>query len=86
MSFLRFKKKRKVQAPPADTGQVQKARKSFTRSSPVAMEVKLLAMEALESGMSPQEVGDLLSLSGSTIHNWRAAYAALHCCHQPRIP
>ena len=70
MSFLSFNKKRKVEAPPADTGQVQKARKTIKRSSPVAMEVKLLAMEALESGMSPQEVGDLLGVSGSTVHRF----------------
>jgi transposase InsO family protein len=72
MAFLRFKKKR-AQAP-ADTGRVGKAKKTIKRASPLAMEVKLLAMEALEGGMSAQEVGDLLSLSASTIHNWRAAY------------
>ena len=31
-----------------DTGKVQKAKKGVKRSSPVAMEVKVLALEALE--------------------------------------
>jgi transposase len=72
MAFLRFKKKR-AQAP-VETGRVGKTKKTIKRASPLAMEVKLLALEALEGGMSAQEVGDLLSLSASTIHNWRVAY------------
>ena len=72
MAFLRFKRRLRG---PAATGQVQQSKKTIRRAPPVAMEVKLLAMEALEAGMTAQEIGDLLSLSGSTIHNWRAAYA-----------
>jgi len=72
MALLRFKKRLRA---PADAGRAEKAKRTIKRSPPVAMEVKLLAMEALEAGMSPQEIGDLLSLSGSTIHNWRSAYA-----------
>jgi len=47
MAFLRFKKKLRA---PADTGRAQKAKRTIKRSPPVAMEVKLLAMEALEAG------------------------------------
>jgi transposase InsO family protein len=72
MAFLRFKKKR-AQAP-VETGRVGKTKKTIKRASPLSMEVKLLALGALEGGMSAQEVGDLLSLSASTIHNWRVAY------------
>jgi transposase InsO family protein len=71
MALWRFKKP--VQDP-ADTGRVEKEKKAIKRAPPVAMEVKLLALEALESGLSAQEVGEVLSLSASTIHNWRAAY------------
>lgn len=72
MALWRFKNKGEA---PADAGQAQKPRKTIKRSPPVAMEVKVLAIEALEAGMTPQEVGDLLGLSDSTIHNWRAAFA-----------
>jgi len=72
MSIWRFTRKPPA---PADTGRVQKPKKTIKRASPVSMEVKLLALEALESGMTAQEVGDLLRLSSSTIHNWRSAYA-----------
>jgi transposase InsO family protein len=71
MALWRFTRKTTT---PADTGQVQKPKKPIKRSPPVPMEVKLLALEALESGMTAQEVGDLLRLSPSTIHNWRAAF------------
>jgi hypothetical protein len=73
MAFLKFKRKRA--AAPADTGRGQGPKKTIRRAPPVALEVKLLAMEALEAGMTAPEIGDLLSLSASTIHNWRAAYA-----------
>jgi transposase InsO family protein len=71
MALWRFKRGLKEAA---DKGQAEKGKKVIKRAAPVAMEVKLLAMEALESGLSPQEVGEVLSLSASTIHNWRAAY------------
>jgi hypothetical protein len=73
MAFLKFKRKRAV--APADSDRGQEPKKAIRRAPPVALEVKLLAMEALEAGMTAQEIGDLLSLSASTIHNWRAAYA-----------
>jgi transposase InsO family protein len=39
------------------------------------MEVKVLAIEALESGLSAQEVGDLVGVGSGTIHKWRKDYA-----------
>jgi transposase InsO family protein len=39
------------------------------------MEVKILAVEALESGLSAQEVGELVGVGSGTIHKWRREYA-----------
>jgi transposase InsO family protein len=39
------------------------------------MEVKILALEALESGLSAAEVGELVGVGGGTIHTWRRDYA-----------
>jgi transposase InsO family protein len=41
----------------------------------MAMEVKLVAIEALESGLSADEASDLIGVSASTIHKWRKDYA-----------
>ncbi len=61
MSFWKRKKQSFDQASSAgDTGQVQKARKGVKRSPPLAMEVKILALEALDSGLSAIEVGELV--------------------------
>ena len=67
MSFWKRRKQVSEQAPsPADTGRVQKAKKTIKRSPPVAMEVKILALEALESGLSANEVGELVGVGGGT--------------------
>jgi transposase InsO family protein len=66
--------KRVKQSSASDTGQVQKAKKSVKRSPPVAMEVKVLAVEALESGLSAAEVGELVGVGSGTIHKWRKDY------------
>ena len=59
MSFWKRKRQSSEQSSSADdTGQVQKARKGVKRSPPLAMEVKILALEALESGLSAIEVGE----------------------------
>jgi transposase len=39
------------------------------------MEVKLLALEALASGLSAQEVGELVGVGSGTIHKWRKDHA-----------
>jgi transposase InsO family protein len=39
------------------------------------MEVKILALDALESGLSAVEVGELVGVGGGTIHAWRREYA-----------
>jgi len=53
MAFLRFKKRTRA---PADTGQVQKSKKTIRRAPPVAMEVKVLAIEALTAGLSAESL------------------------------
>jgi hypothetical protein len=40
------------------------------------MEVKVLAIEALESGLSASEIGELVGVGAGTIHKWRKDYAA----------
>ena len=72
MSFWR-RNKQAVSA--ADSGRVQKAKKTIKRSPPVAMEVKILALDALDSGLSAIEVGELVGVGPGTIHKWRKDYA-----------
>jgi transposase InsO family protein len=70
--WKRLKRPRAVHLP--DTGQVQKAKRTIKRSPPVAMEVKVLAMEALETGLSPKDVGEIVGVVESTITKWRQQY------------
>jgi transposase InsO family protein len=67
--------KRSKSSSASDAGQVQKAKRSVKRSPPVAMEVKILALEALDSGLSAEEVGELVGVGSSTIDKWRKEYA-----------
>jgi transposase InsO family protein len=69
-----WKRIKKIKEP-ADSGQVQKPRKTIKRAPPVAMEVKLLALEGLEAGLSAEEVGELAGVSGTTVGKWRSQYA-----------
>jgi len=38
------------------------------------MEVKILTIEALESGLSAKEVGELVGVGSGTVHKWRKEY------------
>ncbi len=76
MSFWKRKNQSSDQAPTAgDAGQVQKAKRTIKRSPPLAMEVKILSLEALDSGLSANEVGELVGVGSGTIHKWRKDYA-----------
>jgi transposase InsO family protein len=68
MSLWSFRKKAQE---PADTGRVQKSKKTVKRSPPVAMEVKVLAIEALEAGLSAEEAGELAGVGSGTVQKWR---------------
>ena len=72
---MSFWKRNKQAVSAADSGRVQKAKKTIKRSPPVAMEVKILSVEALDSGLSAIEVGELVGVGPSTIHKWRKDYA-----------
>jgi transposase InsO family protein len=72
---MSFWKRRKQALSPGDAGRVQKAKKTIKRSPPVAMEVKILAVEALDSGLSAIEVGELVGVGPGTIHKWRKDYS-----------
>ena len=72
---MSFWKRGKQAVSASDAGRVQKAKKTIKRSPPVAMEVKILAVEALDSGLSAIEVGELVGVGPSTIHKWRKEYA-----------
>ncbi len=72
---MSFWKRGKQARSMADAGRVQKAKKTIKRSPPVATEIKILALEALDSGLSAIEVGELVGVGPSTIHKWRKDYA-----------
>ncbi len=72
---MSFWKRRKQSFDQVDAGQVQKAKRTVKRSPPLAMEVKILALEALDSGLSAIEVGELVGVGSGTIHKWRKDYA-----------
>ncbi len=76
MSFWKRKKQSSDRGSSAgDAGQVRKAKRTIKRSPPLAMEVKILALEALDSGLSANEVGELVGVGSGTIHKWRKDYA-----------
>ena len=67
MSFWKRSKQILRSGPRAnESGRVQKAKKSVKRSPPLAMEVKILALDALECGLSAQEVGELVGVGSGT--------------------
>ena len=87
MSFWKRRKQGSRQVPtPTDAGKVQKAKRAIKRSPPSAMEIKILALEALDSGLSAQEVGELvggrylnvasLEFSERITDRWRGAVFA----------
>ena len=56
MALFSFKKK---VLDPANSGSAEKGKRTIRRSPPVAMEVKLLALEGLEAGLSADAVDKL---------------------------
>jgi len=70
MAFLRRKKRRSRGTPREDTP----AAKSVNKRKVFPVEVKILAIEALEAGLGPGEVSELLGAGSSTIVKWRKLY------------
>ena len=71
MGFWNRRKRKSQNAEHADSGQVQKSRKTVKRSPPVALEVKLLAIAALESDLPPKDVAEIVGVAEGTIGKWR---------------
>ena len=66
MSFLRRRRKRRTASVGSSSpGKSTKKRKIFPA------ELKMLAVEALEAGLSPTEVSEIVGSGGSTVLNWR---------------
>ena len=74
MSFWRLGKGKAEQLGSADAGQVQKAKRTVKRSPAVALEVKLLAMEALQSDLSLGDVAEIIGVTDTTLSKWRHQY------------
>ena len=68
------KPKKKSQTPAPDTGQVQAARKTRRRSPPLALEVELLAVEAIENGADKKDVAEVIGIGPSTLAAWYRQY------------
>jgi len=71
MAFWNRRKRKSQDAEHADSGLVQKSRKTVKRSPPVALEVKLVAIEALESDLLPKDVAEIVGVAEGTIGKWR---------------
>jgi transposase InsO family protein len=76
MAFWKKRQKGKTEQEKAPAPEAPSEPKKRTRRSPVAMEVKLAAVEALAAGLSGQEVAELVGVSDTTIHDWRRQYEA----------
>ena len=71
MAFWNRRKRQLQVGEPADTGQVQKSKKAVKRSPPVALEMKLVALEALEAGLAPEDIAELVGVVEGTVAKWR---------------
>jgi hypothetical protein len=58
----------------SEAKQAPKSKKKVKRSPSVALEVKLLALEALESGVERYDVAELVGVTESTLDSWRRQY------------
>jgi hypothetical protein len=71
MPFWTRRKPAKESTPASDTGKVQPAKKKPKTSPPSPLEVKLLAMEGLEAGLSASQVAEIVGVTETTISTWR---------------
>ena len=70
MAFFRKKKRQKSQ--PAETVPVR--RTTHKKRVIVPTEVKVLAAEAFEAGLSAKEVADIIDAAPTTINGWAKLY------------
>ena len=66
--------KRKMQTPANDTGKATPAAKPKRKSPPVALEVKLVAIEAIESGANKKDVAAVVGVGKGTLSTWYRQY------------
>jgi transposase InsO family protein len=71
MAFWNRRKRSVGVVEAADVGEVQKSKKPVKRSPPVALEVKLLAIEALESDLPARDVAEVVGVAEGTLTKWR---------------
>ena len=71
MAFWNRRKRKSQDAEHADSGLVQKSKRGVKRSPPVALEVKLLAIDALESDLPPKDVAEIVGVGEGTLGKWR---------------
>jgi len=74
MPFWNRKNTSKESTPACDTGKVQKAKAPVKRNPASPLEVKLLAMEALETGLTTNQVAEIVGVTDTTIKAWRKQY------------
>jgi transposase len=71
MSWWSKPKRKARTTSAADAGKVQKRKKVAKGSPPVALEVKLLAIEALDSELTSQDVAEVVGVAPTTVETWR---------------
>ena len=75
MAFWKRSKRGEESTRSADTGRVEPAQARGRRSPPIAMEVKLLAIEALEGGAEKRDVAKVIGVHPSTLTSWQKQYS-----------
>lgn len=86
MSFWSKRERPQAPTPAADAGKAEPARAVAHRSPPVPLEVKLLAMQALEADLTTKEVATIIGAAAVTVANWRKQYrngGIEALCHRP---
>lgn len=74
MPFWTRRKTAKERTPAADTGKVQPSKKKPKTGPPSPLEVKLLAMEGIEAGLTASQVAEIVGVTETTICAWRKQY------------
>jgi len=72
--WSRFRRRAGEKTPPAGNGEEQAQGRKRSRGPAPALEVKLLALEAIESGLTRGEVSELVGVSATTIGTWKKRY------------
>jgi transposase InsO family protein len=74
MRFWKRSTRKEETSRSSETGAVEPARTKGRRTSPVALEVKLLAIEAVEGGAETRDVARVIGVHSSTLSSWHKQY------------